>query len=622
MDLSFTPPGSLARFFLSRKFVSFAVGPYGSTKTTAGLMKIAYEAARMAPCSDGIRRSRCVVVRNTRQMLTDTTLKDFLKWFPDGVAGNLKKTGLEFTLRWADVECEVLFRGLDDQNDVRRLLSLQLSFGVIDEFKEVHPDIYEALAGRVGRYPDKVIVPPKPQWGVDDKGDPIGGCVDDEGHSMKKVWGMSNPPDADTWWETTLSEPPDNMHVTIQPSGLSPEADWVHLLDSGYYESLAELHAADPDWVDVFVHGKFGKSLQGHPVFRCFDKETHVAKEPIKAQLQPLVIGVDAGLNPTAVVTQQSYDGRILVLDAITGIAGGMGALRFAREMLKPLLNNKYPGKNLVLIIDPAAFQRAQTDEKTVADIFKAEGFTVKAAKTNTISARLAAVETFMTRTVDGKAGFLIDPGCTTLIMALRSKYRYRINNKGDREDSPEKSHPWSDYCFIAGTPVLTPQGPTPIEMLGIGDTLCTHDGLDIVTGVGSRLVPQLLRLDLSDGTSVTCTPDHPFLLNNTCPLRADALTSQHILTTKEQGAWANEHGTRNTDLPLTVIRKVFLSEGGRVFNITAGRTHRYYAGSALVKNCDALQYACLHHDGGGIFGGTHLSQRREIKPSPYHWAM
>jgi hypothetical protein len=50
----------------------------------------------MAPCRDGIRRSRCVVVRNTRQMLWDTTIPDFLKWFPNGDAGILYKTDSKF----------------------------------------------------------------------------------------------------------------------------------------------------------------------------------------------------------------------------------------------------------------------------------------------------------------------------------------------------------------------------------------------------------------------------------------------------------------------------------------------------------------------------------------------
>ena len=35
----------------------------------------------------------------------------------------------------------------------------------------------------------------------------------------------------------------------------------------------------------------------------------------------------------------------------------------------------------------------------------------------------------------------------------------------------------------------------------------------------------------------------------------------------------------------------------------------------------DSLQYACLHHDGGTIFGGTQIRGKVEVKPAPFKWA-
>jgi len=123
-----------------------------------------------------------------------------------------------------------------------------------------------------------------------------------------------------------------------------------------------------------------------------------------------------------------------------------MGALRFIREKLKPLLATKFPGRSTIVIIDPAAFQRAQTDERTVADIYKSEGFMIKPAKTNSVTARLSAVDKYLTRTVDGKSGLLLCPeGCAPLVTALAGKYRYKVNAKGEKDETPEKSHPWSD---------------------------------------------------------------------------------------------------------------------------------------------------------------------------------
>lgn len=445
MSIEYTPPPSLTDFLLSDKFISLVVGPVGSTKTTAGIMKIAYHAKQMAACEDGIRRSRAVWVRRSRQMLFDTSIKDFLSWYPPGTAGEWLKTEARFMLRFDDVECEVLFRPMEDESDINRLLSLQVSFAIFDEFREISPAVFEAMQGRLGRYPNKKLVPHRPEWGYDSKGNPIAGCVTDDGKPNKRLWGMTNPPDADTYWEYLLTNPPDTVDVFFQPSGMSPEADWLQYLPDSYYEDLAK--GKSQAYIDVYIHSKFGRSLSGMPVFQCFDRSRHVSKAPPNVLSSTVLIGVDAGLNPSATVGQVAYDGRLIVHNAITGSEGGMGALRFVRERLKPLLADKFKGLPVLVVIDPAAFQRAQTDERSVADIFKAEGFSVKAARTNSVSARLAACESYFTRTVGDAPAVAISPDAQLLIKAMAGKYRYKINTKGETDDKPEKSHPWSDIA-------------------------------------------------------------------------------------------------------------------------------------------------------------------------------
>ena len=430
--LTYTPPPSLAGFLTSNAFVSLVTGPVGSGKSSAAMLKIAYHAARMKPGADGIRRSRAVVVRNTRQMLTDATIPTFMTWFPDGIAGTYVKSDTRFLLRFDNVECDVLFRGLDDSNDVRRLLSLEVSFGVLDEFREINQEIFHALQSRVGRYPAKKM----------------GGAVcDDKAQSPNyHIWGASNAPDRDTFWADYMESPPGNTAIFRQPSALSPEADWIEHLADGYYENIVQ--GKTEEWIAVYVHNEFGRSLAGQPVFKAFNRDTHVAGSPLKwnaASVNPLIIGFDCGLTPTATIGQVDYSGRLLVYRAVT--SDGMGALRFAREKLKPLLNNEFPGAKTILIGDPAGQQRAQTDERSVFDILRAEKFVVKAARTNSIAARVAAVDTYLTRMVEGKPGFLIDPSCRELILAMQSKYRYKMKTTGEMEDTPEKNHPWSDLA-------------------------------------------------------------------------------------------------------------------------------------------------------------------------------
>lgn len=430
-SIEYTPPASVIPFLTSESFASFIIGPVGSTKTTASVMKIAYHAQKMRKGRDGIRRSRCAWIRNTREQLRDTSIPSFLTWFPDGQAGVLLKSEMKFILKFDDVECEVLFRGLDDSNDVRRLLSLELSFAVLDETREINPAIYDALTARLGRYPSKID----------------GGCVDDAGNRNDHLWGATNPPDVDTHWEELFTNPPDNVSVTFQPSGLSEDADWLDFLPAGYYENIAQ--GKTKEWIDVYIHAKFGRSLAGKPVFGSFDRSIHVAKKPLlfnPISTNPLVIGMDTALHPAAVLGQVGHNGRLNIFHSLH--AADMGALRFVREHLKPLLANRFGGAHVIAVIDPAGMQRSQADESTVADILRAEGIMCKPASTNSIAGRIAAVDSFLTRTVDGQAAFQIDPEHNgELIQAMGGKYRFRIKQNGETEEKPEKTRPWADLC-------------------------------------------------------------------------------------------------------------------------------------------------------------------------------
>lgn len=438
--IDYTPVPSVEAYLRSTAFQSFIVGPVGSTKTTASIMKVLYESAQVAKSRDGIRRSRYAIVRNTRQQLLDSTIRDWLKWLPDGEAGTFLKTDMTFTLRFNDVHCDVLFRGLDDANDVRRLLSLQLTGAFVDEFRELNPEIFNALTGRLGRYPDGLLVPHRKEWGFDHKGNPIRGCVDDQGKPMKRIWGSTNPPDMDTFWHEYLVNPAEGINVTLQPGGLSAEADWIDLLPTDYYEDL--MVGKSPDWIDVYVHGKWGKSLAGQPVFKAFNRELHVAKStlhPLKSASNPIIVGMDFGLCPSAVVGQIDMFGRLVIFAAHT--SDGMGLTRFLQTILRPYLTQRFPGLPVVVVGDPAGVTRAQTDERSCFDILKKEGFKALPARTNAPVARMAAVDTYLMRQVDGKPGIIIDPkDALPLIKALSGGYRYKLKKSGELEDSPEKN--------------------------------------------------------------------------------------------------------------------------------------------------------------------------------------
>jgi len=117
-----------------------------------------------------------------------------------------------------------------------------------------------------------------------------------------------------------------------------------------------------------------------------------------------------------------------------------MGVQRFVRTMLKPLLYERFPGTPVFVIVDPAGTQRAQTDERSAVDIIKAEGMKVIPAKTNSVAARINAVDEYLMRQVDGDPAFLVDPRCTQLKAAMMGGYRFKPKGDGDI-DKNKHSH-------------------------------------------------------------------------------------------------------------------------------------------------------------------------------------
>jgi len=163
------------------------------------------------------------------------------------------------------------------------------------------------------------------------------------------------------------------------------------------------------------------------PVYKYFKPDYHMAKGSLSYignGIRPVVVGMDLGLTPAAVIGQQDSRGRALVLAEC--VAFDMGVQRFIRTKLRPLLYARFPGAPVLIVTDPAGVQRAQTDERSAVDIIKAEGYRVTPARTNSISARVNAVDDYLMRQVDGDPAFLVDPACTALKAAMMGGYRYK----------------------------------------------------------------------------------------------------------------------------------------------------------------------------------------------------
>lgn len=435
--INYTPPPTVRDFIVDYRpgamFHDYIIGPVGSGKTTGLFFKLIYMAQLQAKSPiDGIRHSKAVVVRNTFPQLRDTTIPSWRYWFKDGIAGEWQKTENRFILRFADVECEVLFRALDTPDDVDRVLSLEVTFVILDEFVTLKKEIIEAIGARAGRYPPEI----------------------DGGATNWGMWGSSNPGNEDSWWyEHLIANPlPKHTNLYTQPAGTSPDAENTENLPGkrDYYAAQAE--GKSDEWVKQFIECQWGFSLDGRPVFSMFRADLHVSKRPlIPNKFLPLILGIDPGRGMGAIVVgQEDLHGRLLIYDEI--ITRGMGAERVMLEKLMPLLRHKYPNFKPIVAPDPSAANGGQTDERSVIDVYR-KHFAVKYDTNNTLTPRLSAVEHYMTRLTEVGPALLLDPGCKVLARAFGGGYRYTINRKDLESPEPEKnqySHPADAAQYLA----------------------------------------------------------------------------------------------------------------------------------------------------------------------------
>ena len=67
------------------------------------------------------------------------------------------------------------------------------------------------------------------------------------------------------------------------------------------------------------------------------------------------------------------------------------------------------------------------------------------------------------------------------------------------------------DECFPAGTMIDTPRGQIPIEELYVGQPVRHALGVGNIEAISSRPTRELVQLELNNGRTIRCTPNHPF---------------------------------------------------------------------------------------------------------------
>ena len=425
--VDFKTPPTVGEFMLDTHFVRLIMGPVGSGKSAGCFMELLRRAYLQEPDSQAVRRTRFAIVRNTLQQLRQTCLADIQLWLNSIAHFRVTDQTVQIRLDMEDgtkVESDWMLIPLDTKADQQRLLSLNLTGAWVSEFREIPLDIIDALSGRLGRFPSKAIA--KPSW--------------------YGIIAESNPPDEDSEWYTKLEvELPPNWKFFKQPGGLDEHAENVENLPDNYYQNLADNN--NSDWVDIHVHAQYGKSLSGQAVFRAtFDNVRHVTYEGIApVEGMAIMIGQDFGRTPASLIGQIDNRGRLVILrEAATQVEDKQGIEKFGTNVLRPMLYQHYPNREIFMVGDPSGRVKTQVREESPFDMLHRLGFVVYPAPTNDIEPRLRAVEQLFL----AHNGILIDGvNCPQLVQALKFWYRYKRKQTGTLDEQPEKNHPWSDLA-------------------------------------------------------------------------------------------------------------------------------------------------------------------------------
>lgn len=444
MDINYHVTPTFSRIHRDFNPYIFVMGPVRSGKSSGCVFHCFLNACAQKPDSDGIRHSRYLIVRDTYPALKTTILKTWISWFKDRIKITYDipiRAEIKYALDdGTSIDMELVLIGVDNAQQVEKLRSLEVTGCHINEAASVDREVFQMIKTRIGQYPSEKD----------------GGAV----HPF--IICDYNAVDTDHWlYKLAEEQRPEGHSFYRQPAAIllvngnyviNPEAENITRMENGVEikgvdpdRYMMMCMGSDPDFIYVNLMNNYGDVRHGKPVYKDYNDLDHLAKHELQAvEGVPLIIGMDQGLTPAAVFTQQQLDGTVLVLREIT--TTDCGLKEFCQDYLWPTIDTYFPKhkKNFHVVCDPATVQRSMNDARAGTDILRECGIPFRTAKTNSFMARKEAVTHFLRL----NRKFYLDPRCKVLRKGFLSEYKFdemRSSQSDIFKDKPAKneySHP------------------------------------------------------------------------------------------------------------------------------------------------------------------------------------
>lgn len=233
------------------------------------------------------------------------------------------------------------------------------------------------------------------------------------------------------------------LHYTADPDKRKPEFR-KSLMDS--MPIVEFMREYDLHW-DTF---------SGFPVYPEFSKAHITHTEPHPMHGLPMLVGVDFGLTPAAIIGQYQED-VLVIFEELVEV--NMGSDRFA-EMLATHIRLKYPThsdlrRNWLCFIDPAGLQRNQKDETACALSLSNNGFVPAPGPVVFEERRKGVVHFLQKMNPKGPCFQIYSVGCPVTIKGFEGGYRYadsvvEIEPSKIRPVKDAHSHPHDGLQYLA----------------------------------------------------------------------------------------------------------------------------------------------------------------------------
>lgn len=459
------------RVHFDKKEIISIVGPWGSGKSTIGAIELAHHC----------RKYRCdgLVVRDTYPALRDSCCK---KWEELFQGQGEMHWGPPPTWKWTNEMkgTEILFRSAESPEDIQKFGSVEVG-GVWLE--EVTPGLMpggvmnigmapEVLSGALGRIR---------KWGRHDKTpecstDPAKAC------NHKKLFVTALPPPSVKHWFYKLfydkrpflsnikQDVMDELFNQVALYRIHPDENKANLPENYYQLQTAFLTSEDQ--ILRFINGEVGSAYSHAGVYsEQWNDDQHINKD-IHETPGPMILGVDGGLDASAVWLQIQESGRLFVLAELC--THGLGLEDFG--MLVQQKGSQLFGPRMYDVwTDPAVFSRSQNNARDGAWYLSQAGLTAKPCFTNDPKVRWNAVRSWLGRF--GRSGPLLQvhPRCENLIEGMRGAYRWKISGGVPIVGSVEKneySHPHDALQYPLASLLSMSKGDTTLPPLGNTDLL------------------------------------------------------------------------------------------------------------------------------------------------------